>query len=68
MKRVDKRNNHQYMFRHIIVIFAFIASLFVLSAFAFADNGENTVRVGYYENEVFQEGAEEGGCKDRICL
>ena len=30
---------------------------------ACAETGPNTVRVGYYENEVFQEGAEEGAVK-----
>ena len=30
---------------------------------AFAENGSGTVRVGYYENEVFQEGAREGAVK-----
>ena len=35
----------------------------VLSFAAFADDGAKTVRVGYYENEVFQEGAQEGAVK-----
>ncbi|MBP5606480.1 MAG: hypothetical protein J6X60_13230, partial [Ruminiclostridium sp.] len=34
-----------------------------LSLRTFADNGTEHVRVGYYENEVFQEGAEDGAVK-----
>ena len=39
--------------------------LMILSCpiFAFAADQSKTVRVGYYENEVFQEGAEEGAVK-----
>ena len=35
----------------------------LLSNLAFADDDYKTVRVGYYENEVFQEGASEGAVK-----
>ena len=35
----------------------------VLPVHAFADTDSETVRVGYYENEVFEEGAEEGAVK-----
>ena len=35
----------------------------LLSTLAFADDDHKTVRVGYYENEVFQEGASEGAVK-----
>ena len=41
----------------IMVMFAF------LPAIAYADTEAKTVRVGYYENEVFQEGAREGAVK-----
>ena len=41
----------------IMVMFAF------LPAIAYADTETKTVRVGYYENEVFQEGAREGAVK-----
>ena len=34
-----------------------------LPVHVFADTDSETVRVGYYENEVFQEGAEEGAVK-----
>ena len=40
-----------------VIVWTFIA------APAFADTGSKTVRVGYYENEVFQEGAGEGAVK-----
>ena len=36
--------------------------LFPAKAFAVDDNSE-TVKVGYYENEVFQEGAKQGSVK-----
>ncbi|MBR2682565.1 MAG: transporter substrate-binding domain-containing protein, partial [Atopobiaceae bacterium] len=35
----------------------------LLSTLAFADDDHKTVRVGYYKNEVFQEGASEGAVK-----
>ena len=41
----------------IMVMFAF------LPAIAYANTETKTVRVGYYENEVFQEGAREGAVK-----
>ena len=49
------------------IILAFSCAVFILvSVFpvrAFADIDVETVRVGYYENEVFQEGAQEGVVK-----
>ena len=48
-------------------IIALVCTLFImaasLSAIAYADRGTKTVRVGYYENEVFQEGAKKGAVK-----
>ena len=40
-----------------------LAVLYFLPVIACADEEPKTVRVGYYENEVFQEGAEEGAVK-----
>ena len=37
--------------------------LFIFCPAARADAGTETVRVGYYENEIFQEGAQEGAVK-----
>ncbi len=37
--------------------------LFIFCPAAHADAGTETVRVGYYENEIFQEGAQEGAVK-----
>ena len=51
---------------HLMRLFAFVCVLLFISASpgsAFAENGPKIVRVGYYENEVFQEGAEEGAVK-----
>ncbi|MBQ7534661.1 MAG: transporter substrate-binding domain-containing protein [Stomatobaculum sp.] len=45
-----------------LCLFLLTAVLFPACALA-AENGEDRVRVGYYENEVFQEGAEEGAVK-----
>ena len=45
----------------ILVVFA-VCTLFAVPAFADEEEPE-TVRVGYYENEVFQEGGQEGAVK-----
>ncbi len=39
-----------------------VAALAPSHAFA-SETGENRVRVGYYENEVFEEGARDGAVK-----
>lgn len=41
----------------VLVMCVFIASALVMPASAFAADNPKNVRVGYYENEVFQEGA-----------
>ena len=46
----------------LISLMLLTGMLFPASAFAIDDNSE-TVKVGYYENEVFQEGAEQGAVK-----
>ncbi|MDO4403573.1 MAG: response regulator [Atopobiaceae bacterium] len=40
-----------------------VATASILRGIAYANDEANTVRVGYYENEVFQEGAREGAVK-----
>ena len=45
-----------------IICLVFIIAMFPLTAFA-DSKSVTTVRVGYYENEVFQEGAQEGSVK-----
>ncbi len=57
------KNKQVTLSRLIVIIFVLIASVLVLPAVAFADEEVKTVRVGYYENEVFQEGAGEGAVK-----
>ena len=46
-----------------IVLCALIAVLSLLPPAALANAEPKTVRVGYYENEIFQEGAQEGAVK-----
>ena len=46
-----------------IVLCALMAVLSLLPPAAFANAEPETVRVGYYENEIFQEGAQEGAVK-----
>ncbi|WP_027727961.1 ATP-binding protein [Treponema sp. C6A8] len=43
-------------------IILFFVCIFLINL-SFAEEGQNKVIVGYYENEVFQEGAEEGAVK-----
>ena len=46
-----------------LIFLMLIFTLQFLTAVAYAESDAETVRVGYYENEVFQEGAEEGAVK-----
>lgn len=43
--------------------FCLLACLIIIPHAAFAEDGSASVRVGYYENEIFQEGAEENAVK-----
>ena len=46
------------------ILVALLALVILAPAAAWADDGDvTTVRVGYYENEVFEEGAQEGAVK-----
>ena len=47
----------------LVCIAVLITVLLIVPSGAYADEKAKTVRVGYYENEVFQEGAEEGRVK-----
>ncbi len=49
--------------RALALTCALLAAFSLLPAAAYADAEAKTVRVGYYENEVFQEGAQEGAVK-----
>ena len=53
--------------RPLLRLYFFVCAIMVMFAFlpaiAYADTETKTVRVGYYENEVFQEGAREGAVK-----
>ena len=57
------KNKRVTLSRLIVIIFVLIALGLVLPAVAFAGDEVKTVRVGYYENEVFQEGAGDGSVK-----
>ena len=46
----------------LIILMMLIGIVFPTRAFA-AGNNSKTVKVGYYENEVFQEGAGQGAVK-----
>ena len=60
-----KVNGMQAIFRLCIAALtaAVLTLMYPVSATA-EDTGAETVRVGYYENEVFQEGASEGAVKN----
>ena len=62
MKKV-KNTNNRMLFRFISFVCAIVITLAFLPAAAYADSDTETVRVGYYENEVFQEGALDGAVK-----
>ena len=54
---------HKSFFRRLFIVacvILFAIASFPISANAEDDDEKEVVRVGYYENEVFQEGAEEG--------
>ncbi|MCR5338063.1 MAG: transporter substrate-binding domain-containing protein, partial [Lachnospiraceae bacterium] len=62
MKKRSRKTNGQFC-RLIFFICAMVLGLVRISAPAYADTVAEVVRVGYYENEVFQEGAGEGQVK-----
>ena len=59
-----KKTIHSLFPRRILaVLCAVLTAFLLLPAAGPADAAPETVRVGYYENEIFQEGAEEGAVK-----
>ena len=59
-----KKTIHSLFPRRILaVLCAVLTAFLLLPAAGPADAAPETVRVGYYENEVFQEGAQEGAVK-----
>ncbi len=57
-------NRNKTLLRRLLSLtFALVLLYAVLPAAVYAEDAHETVRVGYYENEVFQEGAMEGAVK-----
>ena len=57
-------NQYRMPLRRLVSLACAVIMIFaVLPAAAYAENEHETVRVGYYENEVFQEGAWDGAVK-----
>ncbi|MCR4909198.1 MAG: transporter substrate-binding domain-containing protein [Lachnospiraceae bacterium] len=63
MIRIQDKNNRIPILRRILFVCAAMFMIGCFPAVAYADTKAETVRVGYYENEVFQEGAGEGEVK-----
>ena len=58
--RICRKTVHSHI---MIWLCAVLLSVMLLPAFGSAGDGDETVRVGYYENEVFQEGASKDAIK-----
>ena len=63
MRTDVNRSAGGFLRRFLVLLIAITMAFPVMQVVACADDGQNTVRVGYYENEVFQEGAQEGAVK-----
>ena len=64
MNLTGKRKISYYSVRILLILCVILAVAVTSSGTAHADeSGTKTVRVGYYENEVFQEGAQDGTVK-----
>ena len=68
MNEITQKQDRAVFYRRIIRAISVILCLILLIAalpetFAAAEAGQGAVRVGYYENEIFQEGAKEGAVK-----
>ena len=59
----NKNRIRNYLRLMLVCIAVLAAAVLIFPAGAYADEEAKTVRVGYYENEVFQEGAGEGRVK-----
>ena len=63
MKKDGRKRYTSSLFRILILVFVLMLGASVFPSSAYADTDAEIVRVGYYENEVFQEGAEDGAVK-----
>ncbi|MBE6009897.1 MAG: transporter substrate-binding domain-containing protein [Lachnospiraceae bacterium] len=64
MFRIQKECRNRFFCRLLVVVFILLTTVSFLPADTFAAEADAvTVRVGYYENEVFEEGAEDGAIK-----
>ena len=64
MKRIHIKHHRVLLHRFILFIFTIVFFIIGYPINAYADQEPEVVRVGYYENEVFQEGAKEGEVKN----
>ena len=64
MKRIHIKHHRVLLHRFILFIFTIVFFIIGYRINAYADQEPEVVRVGYYENEVFQEGAKEGEVKN----
>ena len=64
MKRIYNKHHRVLLQRFILFICAIVFLIISYPIHAYADDEPEVVRVGYYENEVFQEGAKEGEVKN----
>ena len=64
MKRIHIKHHRVLLHRFILFIFTIVFFIIGYPINADADQEPEVVRVGYYENEVFQEGAKEGEVKN----
>ena len=64
MKRIHINHHRVLLHRFILFIFTIVFFIIGYPINAYADQEPEVVRVGYYENEVFQEGAKEGEVKN----
>ena len=63
MKRIYNKHHRVLLQRFILFICAIVFLIISYPIHAYADEEPEVVRVGYYENEIFQEGAEDGEVK-----
>ena len=63
MHRSNVKGTEPFQRRIAILLCALVTLLLLLPPTAVAGSEPRTVRVGYYENDVFQEGAREGAVK-----
>ena len=64
MTHICEKNRNNILKRQIAVLICLIVSISIFfPTFSIAQNDSESVRIGYYENEVFQEGASQGAVK-----